>query len=186
MITRPEQKFCADVDGALLIGAHVNRGVPIEAQLLLAIFGKRLDRPTFVGEAIHPANLTALRLGIDISGIAGIREHPETVTAEHIFPARVTYAAGVRGVSYPGAVVLQPTVNMVGVIVIHADVVKLRNRQVDLVLPARAAIFAAPKPAVISGIDSIRVVGINPDIVKVAVSSLRDRAETAAAVYAEQ
>src|SRR6266478_5766139 len=113
MVVRAEQEFSANVNRALFIWAHVNRRIPIEAQLFLTVQRQGLDRPTFVCEAIDSANLAALRFGVDVSGIGGIGKHPETVAAKHVFPAGIAHTAGIRGISYPGTVVLQAAVNVI-------------------------------------------------------------------------
>src|SRR5213080_1194703 len=125
VVARTEEELSPNVNRALFIRAHVNRRIPIEVELLLAVFGKRLDGASFVGEAIHSANFAALRFGIDVSGIGGIGKHPETVAAKHVFPTGVAHAARIRGISHPGTVVLQAAVNMIRIIIVHADVVEL-------------------------------------------------------------
>ena len=57
------------------------------------------------------------------------------------------------------AVVLQAAVDVIGIGVVDAHVIELRNRQVDLVLPARAAVFAAPEAAVVAGITLLVLLG---------------------------
>jgi hypothetical protein len=51
-------------------------------------------------------------------------------------------------------------------------VIELRNRQVHLVLPAIAAVFAAPQAAIVAGYHDVRILGIDPHVVEVAVRRL--------------
>ena len=169
MIARAEQELCPNVDCAFLVRAHVNRGVPVEAKFFLAIIGQRLDSPPFVRVAIHAADFSALRFGVDVVGIGRVFEHPEAVAAIHVFPARVGDAAGIGRISHPGAVVLQAAIDVIGVGIVKADVIELRHRQVHEVLPAVAAVFAAPQAAVVAGNHDIWILGIDPNVMKVAV-----------------
>src|SRR5882672_8092244 len=77
MVAGTEQELGANVDRSLFVGAQVNGGVPIEAQLLFAIPGLRLDVASLVRIAVHTANLPALGFGVDIGWIRGVFEHPE-------------------------------------------------------------------------------------------------------------
>ena len=148
--------------------------------------GIGLDGAGFVRVAIHAADLAALGFGIDVVRIGRVFEHPEAVAAEHVFPARVADAAGIRRIAHPGAVVLQAAIDVIGVRVVHADVIELRDRQVHLVLPARSAIFAAPQTAIIARIHNVRIRRIDPDVVKIAVRRVGHHAETLPAIHAEQ
>ena len=121
--------------------------------------------------AVDAADLAALGFGIEIVGIGGIFKYPEAIAAEHVFPARVGDAARIRRIAHPGTVVLQAAINVVRVGVVGTDMVELRDWKIDLVLPAVAAVFTAPKSAVVPGDDDIRVLGINPYVVKVAVAA---------------
>src|SRR5580692_2443299 len=74
---------------------------------------------------------------------------------------------------------------MIGIRVVHAHMVELRNWKVDLVLPSRASIFTAPEAAVIARIDHIRIAGIDPNIMEIAMR-VANRTETLSTVYAEK
>src|SRR5579863_3214657 len=98
MIARPEQELCPDVNRPLFIRAHVDRRVPVEAQLFLTVVGQWLDGLAIVGIAIYPANEAALRLGINVGWVRRVFEHPEAVATEHVFPARVRDATRIGGI----------------------------------------------------------------------------------------
>src|ERR1700730_14866761 len=95
VVTRTEQKLRANINSPLFIGAHVNWSIPVEAQLLLTVFGKRLDGPCLVRVAIDAPNLAALGFRVKISWIRRDFEHPKTITTVHIFPARIADTTGV-------------------------------------------------------------------------------------------
>ena len=145
-------------------------------------FGSGLIGTRLVRLAIHPPDLAALRLGVDVVGIARIGEHPEAVAAVEVFPAAAGDAARIRRVADPRAVVLQAAVDVVRAIHVDAHVVELRDRQVVGLPPAIAAVVRIPEAAVVAGDEVVGVVGIDPDVVPVAVAAAADAAEALAAV----
>src|SRR5205085_6191838 len=96
--------------------------------------------------------------------------------------SRVGNPARIRGVAYPGTVVLQATVDVIGIGAVNAHVVELRNRQISEVLPKIATILAAPQTAVIARDYGARIARIDPDIVKVAVCAAGNSAESFSAI----
>src|SRR5215469_5407615 len=115
MIARPEKELSANVDSALLGGAHVNGRVPVEAKFFLTIIGQRLDAPSFVRMAVDASDFPALGFGVDVVGIGRVLEHPEAVATIHVFPAGIDDAAGIGRISYPRTVVLQAAIDVIGV-----------------------------------------------------------------------
>src|SRR6202035_6097878 len=97
------------------------------------------------------ADAATLVFGKDVVRIGSVGEYPEAVAVEHVFPARTGDAARIGGVTYPGAVVLQAAVDVVGVGVIEADVVELRDRQIIGLPPLVRAVVGNPQSAVVSG-----------------------------------
>jgi hypothetical protein len=75
---------------------------------------------------------------------------------------------------------------MIGVGFVDADMIKLRNRQVDHMLPAAAAILAAPEATVIGFEDEVGIVRRDPHIVMVGVGGVGRVLEALASVIAEQ
>src|ERR1700686_2616647 len=69
VVARTEQKLRANIDSPLFIGAHVNWSVPVKAQFLLTVFGKRLDGSCLVRVAIDAPNLAALGFRVNIGWI---------------------------------------------------------------------------------------------------------------------
>src|SRR6266852_5927152 len=95
VVARTEKKLRATINSPLFIGAHVNWSVPVKAQLLLTVFGKRLDGSCLVRVAIDAPNLAALGFRVDIGWIGRVFEHPKTIAIVHIFPARIADATRV-------------------------------------------------------------------------------------------
>src|SRR5262249_9623315 len=69
---------------------------------------------------------------------------------------------------------------------VNADVIELRNRKIYLVLPARAAVFAAPEAAIVACINDVAIVGVDPNVMKVAMRAAGDGAETLPAIHAQK
>src|SRR5260370_8293026 len=101
MVARAEQELRADINRALLIGAHVNWSIPIEAQLPFSIVWLRLNKLAFQREPIDSPNKAALRFGINIACIARIGKYPETISSKNIFPTPIAHPARIFIVSHP-------------------------------------------------------------------------------------
>ena len=158
--------------------------VPVESQLALSVVLFRLDQTAFERDPIDSPNKAALRFSVNIVCIGRIGKHPESVSSKNIFPAAIGDSARVLRIAYPHAVVLQPAKNVIGVGVVHAHVIELRNRQIIALPPGIAAIVGIPNAAVITDDEVIGIVGIHPNIVEIPVRSVSDSAETSAAVLA--
>jgi len=75
---------------------------------------------------------------------------------------------------------------VIGIVVVSAHVVELRNGQIEKVFPSGSPVFAAPETSVITGNDNIGVAGIDPNIVQIAVDRCRNIAEALSTIHAEQ
>src|SRR5579859_569863 len=184
MIARTKKKLSTDIDGAFFVGAHMQRSVPVEAQLSFSIIGLWFNEPGFQGDAIHAANLTALGFGVNVVGIGRVSKDPKTIAAKQIFPTAVGDAAWVLGIADPVAVVLQTSKDVIWIGVVGADVIKLRNWQVVGFPPTAAAVVGIPEAAVIAGDQVVGVFRIDPDVVEIPVRPASDGAETFSAVFA--
>src|SRR5205807_10292170 len=100
------QELRADVDGAVLRGTHVNRSVPVEAQLAFVVVRQRLDVAYLVRLAIDASDVAALCFRVDVRGIGGIDEDPKAVAAIEVLPLALGDAAGILRLAHPRAVVL--------------------------------------------------------------------------------
>src|SRR6202043_835015 len=103
-VAGPEEELRADVDGALLLLAHMDRRVPVEAELAFLVVREGLEGTSLVRLAVHASDLAALRLRVDESRIGRVGEHPEAVAAEHVLPLVVGDAAGIVRLANPRAV----------------------------------------------------------------------------------
>ena len=145
-----------------------------------------MNIPRLMRVPIHPGKLATLRFRINVRRISRVLEHPESVAVQHVFPVRVGYAAREGRSAHPGAVILQAAVDMIGIGIVGAYVIKLRNRQVQLVLPAVAAVFAAPQAPVVAGDHNVGVLWIDPHIVEISVRRARDHVEALPSIVAQQ
>src|SRR5205085_7334689 len=89
VIARAKQKLRADVNRSVLRRAHLNRRVPVVAQLAFLVIGQWLNAARLVRLAIDAADVAALRFGIDVIGIGRICKYPESVAAIDVFPTVV-------------------------------------------------------------------------------------------------
>ena len=177
--------MCADINRALLIGAHVDRRVPVEAQLAFSIVLLRLDDARFQREAIDAGDESALRFGVHVAGVSWIRKHPESISSQKIFPAAIGNPAWILRVAYPDAVVLQTAKDMIRIGVVGAHVIELRDRQVVALPPGVATVVGIPDASIVAGNEMLGIFRIHPHIMKIPVGAIADRAETPAAVFAE-
>src|SRR5205814_9034094 len=106
-------------------------------------------------------------------GVGWMREGPEAVAAEQILPAVVGDPARIFAVADPGRIVLQAAVDLVGVLVVGADVIELADRKVVRLPPAIGAVVAVPQPAVVAADEILRIVRVDPYVVPVAVRAAR-------------
>src|SRR5260370_26683789 len=184
MVARAEQELRANIDRALLIGDHVNWSIPIEAQLPFSIVWLRLNKLAFQREPIDSPNKAALRFGINIACIGRIGKYPETISAKNIFPVAIVEPARILRVAHPNAVVLQPAEYVIGVGVVHTDVIELRDGKIVALPPGIAAVVGIPNASVIAGDDMVGIIGIHPHVVEIPVRAVPDSAEAPAAILA--
>src|SRR5258706_15436082 len=66
MIARAKQKLRAQIDSSVLCRTNMNRGIPVEAKLAFLVLRQGLDAAGFLRLSIDAADVTALRLSIDV------------------------------------------------------------------------------------------------------------------------
>ena len=92
------------------------------------------------GVAVRTDDAAALRFEVDVVLRCNrIGEHPEAVAASERFPLRIGDAAGITRRRDPAGVVLQTAIDLIRILVVHGDVIELRDRQVLVLVPERAA-----------------------------------------------
>src|SRR5208283_1008691 len=136
------------------------------------------------GVAIDARDFAALRFGVSVIRIGGIGEGPEAVAAEEILPAAIGDAGRILGIADKGAIVLEAAVDLVRIGHVRTDVIELRNGQIVGLPPGVAAVVGIPDAAIVAGDEVIGIVGIDPDVVEIAVGAAADTAETLTAVVA--
>ena len=161
----------------------MNRRIPIEAELPFPIIRLRLDGALFERVAIDASDLAALRFGISVAWIAGIGKSPEAIASIEILPAAVGDTTGILGIANPGTVILQTAVNLIRVGHVRTDMIELRYGQVAGLPPGVRAIVGIPDAAVVAGNQMVGVVGIHPNVVKIAMRAARNSAETLSAIF---
>src|SRR5262245_20601989 len=102
-----------------------------------------------MGVAIHPADLASLVFRVDVVWIRRILEHPESIAVEHVFPTMIGDTTRVLRIAHPRAVVLQPAIHLVRVLLVETNVIKLRYRQILSLPRFAAAIVRVPHPAIV-------------------------------------
>src|SRR5713101_656132 len=107
MIARAKQKLGPDVDRSFLSWTHMNRRVPVVAQLAFFVLRQRLNAARLERLAIDSADVTTLRFGIQIIIVGSVGKDPEAVAAVNVLPTIVRNTAGIGRVANPGTVVLQ-------------------------------------------------------------------------------
>src|SRR5208282_3895445 len=120
MVARAEQELRPDINGALLIRAHVDRSVPIEAQLSFSIIGLRLDEAALQREAIDARDKAALRFGVNVARVGWIGKRPKPISATKVFPPAIADPAWILRIAHPHAVVLQPAKHVIRISVVRA------------------------------------------------------------------
>ena len=123
-----------------------------------AVWRHRLDVGGSEGRQVDAVHGAALVHGVHFAVARGL--HVEAVPKQHFLPIFVADAAGVPhgGWAHPGPVVLHAPIHVVGLGVVHGDVVKLAHRQVVDERPVVPAVAAEVQPTVVA-VDEVVGVG---------------------------
>ena len=175
LVARAEEELRGVVEGALLVRAQVDGGVPVEAVLGLPGLGRGLDVLGLQGGLAHAVEVAALDLVVDHVGVLGVDEGPEPVAGGEGVPVLVADGPRPPRGSVPGGVVLQAAVDVVRPLQVEAHVVELRHGQGGHEAPARAAVLGDGEPAVVADDHLVGVLGVDPDRVHVGVVGQRRR-----------
>src|SRR6185295_12882056 len=187
-VVAAEQLVGGEVEAGVRVRADDQRRVPVPAQRRLAAARLRLDEDLLAALAVVAAEAAVLRLGVDDVRVLGIHLRLEAVAALGDEPVRIADAVLVVGArrSAEAEVVLGAAVDVVErLVVVEAHAVELRDRQVALEVPARAAVPGLGEAAVAADQQVIGVGGVDPHHVVVDVLVLlAERPEGLAAVLA--
>ncbi len=164
------------IDHLGVVGRDGDRGGPLEAvfQVFAAVPGRVLgvdpDHPRLPGAVVVARNVAAVLAGVDHVGIGRIGDHVAGLAAAHAVPVGVGDAAAGQAVARAlgGADVLQRAGDAERHPGVGPDVVGLAEGQ-RRGGPAGAAVGADVDAAVVARDDALRVLGVDPDVVVVAV-----------------
>src|SRR6266436_5610402 len=181
--------------------------VSVDMQDPYHVFGGLQDNSAWMGDSSYPGGITNSRWENLYGGdgfwvfpdpadsgyvyaeaqggtIGRIRKDPKSISAIKVFPAAISDTARIRGIAHPCAVILQAAEHVVGILHVHAHVIKLRDRQVVGLPPGVPAVVRIPNTAVVPGDQMIRVLRIDPHVMEIAVCAPDNAAETLAAILA--
>ena len=94
MVTGPKKKLRAHINRALLVGAQMNRGIPIEAQSTFTVFLLRFNVAALQSAPVHPRDVAPLRFHVGVIFVSRIRECPKSISAVQILPTPVGNSPG--------------------------------------------------------------------------------------------
>src|SRR6185436_19419054 len=114
LVARAEEELGAEIERPGIVRAEVHRRVPVEAVLRLAGAGQRLDLAVLSGGEPQARDLAALVLDEDQVRIARIPEGPEAVAHADVAPVAILDTRAPARRTLPGAVVLEPAIDVVG------------------------------------------------------------------------
>ncbi len=152
-----------------------DRLCPLEAVFLV---GRRcangIDGPwrhvlSFFRAMVIARDLAAIRTGIDNLGIARIRRNVAALTSAYGVPACAVNTARRCAGNRHRRVVLLRSIEVIRETVVSDHVIELRRRLVPLIRPTCAAVGAYVGSAVIRFNHAVRIIGINPQAMIVAV-----------------
>src|SRR5215472_890385 len=156
-----------------MIGAHVDGRIPVEAVLGVVGSGEGTNLFRFFGRLAHARNVSALIFDIDDVGVSRVAERPEAVTEADVLPMAVRNATHCTRRAYPGAVVLQAPVDVVGTVGVGADVVILGHGDLVEESPVIRAVERLVDTSVAATEKLFRVPGVDPQRVVVAMHASR-------------
>ena len=175
------------VEDVRVVGREPDGRVPLEPVVQVARGLSELqlrvveDLAVLAGLPVHPGDAAAVTAGVDDVRVARIHRDVAALAAADGIPVRHHGEAAARG-HRDGAVVLLGAVDPVGPLVVHEDAVDLRGLLVALAGPTLSAVEGDIRAAVV-GVDHVhRVLGIDPEVVVVAVGDADALGEGPAAV----
>ena len=173
VVAAPVDELAAGVDRGRVDGVPGESRVPVEAKPL-AVRMRGADGLALAGDLVEALEVAALRRRIAVARIAQIGHGDEAVAAYHPVPVRVHDPAPAPGIGRPppGAVVLKAAVDVERHLHVHLDVVELGQRQVLDKAPAPSAVVREGDAAIVAQDHPARVVGIDPELVDVAVDDV--------------
>src|SRR4051812_10201251 len=183
----PEELVAADVVRIRIVRREENRGVPVEAILLLSIGGDGGGPLLLAGLQIDDVGAAALRVRVDQPRIARIDGGLEAVTIRDVHHVHVRDPdLGVRPARYaPRPVVLRAAINPVRIAPVDGDVVELTDGQVVDEVPVARAVVGEVQTAVVAEHHVVGMPRIDPESMMIDMDPLvrRIAAERLAAIH---
>ena len=163
------QKLAAHIKAIGFVGTDGHRGIPVETQFGVSVLGQGLNGfYHFLVAVVAPNILGALHFGIgDVLG--GMLQNAKSIAVSNRDPVCCGDASARTGWTAPGAIVLKSAVNIVGLRIVQADVVELRQGQVLDHFKSGSAIVAAVHSAIGSGIHPVRIFYVKDHIMNIGV-----------------
>ncbi len=168
------KKLAAVVDGRGIEWILGDARIPVKAKIDSRRLRVRTNKALFTGVQIPTRQVTALKHHVTAARILGIRERVETVTEANFLPVQVSNAGVFPyfGWASPGAIVLQSTIDVIWVIVVDGNVIKLGERQVAYEASCLTAIVRDSNTAITADDHMPGIVRINPECVIVDVKRI--------------
>ena len=187
-VARPVHELGAEVDRGGVEGVDGERRVPAEAQGgAVGVHGG--DVASVARGLVEAHEAAALGQGIAVSDVAEVGPDGKSVAAADSGPVQVhdPPLRPHRHGAEPRAVVLEAAVDVEGRLHVHRDVVELGQREVLDEAPSAASVVGDRDSAVLAQDHEAAVVGVNPELVHVAVDRLagHHRAEVPSRVLAD-
>ena len=130
VIARPKQELPAQINSSRMVGARMDRRIPVKAKVRFSSPWQRLDVPRLPGALAEARNSSALVFHIGIVGIGRIGECPKAVSHADHAPRAVRDSIDTARWSHPCAIILQAAVDVVRIGHVIAHVIELRDRQI--------------------------------------------------------
>ena len=180
LIAGAQQVLGSVVKGARFVLRPDDGGVPVEAVLhVLGVAGQVLDGGSHdigagFGAGVQHFDGAQVAAAEHVARVVGVEGQEGALAASRGFPASGGDAAAAElaaGDDHRG-IVLLPAVDAVGELIVHVDAVNLGGGHIALGRPSAAVIQADAHPAIIGDGHVFRIVGVDPQIVVIAVGAI--------------
>ncbi len=162
-VERPEDDLGRRVNGRRIVRRKDDGRRPIETRglsLLLALWSdERLDAELLV-QPPHRAHFPIVIQPAAVGRVDAV-VHPVASADRHPVRQADLSRPAVRR-AFPGVVVLQPAIDVVGILHVHADGIELAERDVIEVMAGLTAVVGDVHPSVGAEDQAVRVLGIDP------------------------
>src|SRR6266436_1611190 len=168
-----EEVVAAVINGGVLERGNGNWGIPLEPVVRVAGLGLRLDGALLPGAQVAAVDESILGLGVNNPRFDIIDGRIEAVAAVNHLPVFIDDAVARERLAgaAPASVVLQTATDVIGLLVIEGDFVELSDGNGVEEIPGLAGVVAPVNSAVRTGNHVVRIRGIDPHGVIIAVNA---------------